>query len=121
MTPSPETVRPTDMLSQADEKMRRGRFRRVPVVDDSGKLLGMLTDGDLRQHVGYLGSTRVTAAMVEKPVTISPEATIGAAAELMRWHKIGGLPVVDGDGRLVGIITESDLLLALVESKLAEK
>jgi CBS domain-containing protein len=116
MTPDPQTVRPTDMLSVADDKIRKGRFRRLPVVDEAGKLLGILSDGDLREHVGYLQSTRVTAAMVEKPVTISPDATIGAAAELMRWHKIGGLPVAEEDGRLVGIITESDLLLALVEN-----
>lgn len=117
MTPDPETVRPMDLLSVADEKMRSGRFRRAPVVDDAGNLLGILSDGDLREHRGYLPTTRVTAAMIEKPVTVSPDATIGAAAELMRWHNIGGLPVVDGDGRLIGIITESDLLLALVESE----
>src|SRR5512134_2368039 len=98
MTPDPQTVRPTDVLSLADEKMRQGSFRRLPVVDDDGKLLGILSDGDLREHLGYLPTTRVTAAMVEKPITISLNATIGAAAELMRWHKIGGLPVVDKEG-----------------------
>jgi acetoin utilization protein AcuB len=104
------------MLSVADEKMRNGRFRRVPVVDEAGKLLGILSDGDLREHVGYLATTRVTAAMVEKPITISAEAPVGSAADLMRWNKIGGLPVVDAEGRLIGIITESDLLLALAET-----
>ena len=115
MTPHPETVRSTDLLSTVGEKMRRGRFRRVLVVDDAGNLLGILSDGDLREHAGYLPTTRVSAAMVEKPITISADATIGTAASLMRWHKIGGLPVIDGDGRLVGIITESDLLLALID------
>jgi CBS domain-containing protein len=116
MTPNPQSVYPTDMLSVVEEKMRNGRFRRVPVVDEAGKLLGILSDGDLREHVGYLATTRVTAAMVENPITISAEAPVGSAADLMRWNKIGGLPVVDGEGRLVGIITESDLLLALAET-----
>lgn len=117
MTSNPETVGPDDLLSDADEKMRRGRFRRLPVVDTAGDLLGILSDGDLREHVGYLPTTRVTAAMTENPVTISLDAPIAGAAELMCRHKIGGLPVVDVDGRLAGIITESDLLLALAESQ----
>jgi CBS domain-containing protein len=85
-------------------------------VDDAGKLIGILSDGDLREHLGYLPTTRVTAAMIEKPITIYAEAPVGSAADLMRWNKIGGLPVIDKEGRLVGIITESDLLLALAES-----
>jgi acetoin utilization protein AcuB/CBS domain-containing protein len=54
--------------------------------------------------------------MVERPITISADAPIGSAADLMRWNKIGGLPVIDEEKRLVGIITESDLLLALAEA-----
>lgn len=115
MTPNPQTVTPTDLLSLAEEKMRRGRFRRLPVTDAAGSLVGIITDGNLREHVGYLASTRVSAAMVERLVTISPDAPIEAAAQLMIWHKVGGLPVVDDAGRLAGIVTESDLLLALVE------
>jgi CBS domain-containing protein len=116
MTPNPATVHPTDVLSVVDEKMRGGRFRRLPVVDEAGNLVGIVSDGDLRAHVGYLPTTRVTAAMAENVITIPADAPIGVAAGLMRWHKIGGLPVVDDDGRVVGIITESDLLLAFAES-----
>ena len=119
MTADPVTVSPTDMLSSVDEKMKRGKFRRAPVVDESGKLVAILTDGDLREHIGHLANTRVRAAMVENPVTISLNATIGAAASLMTWHKIGGLPVLDKEGGLVGIITESDLLLALADNTLS--
>lgn len=120
MTPDPETIRPHDTLAEAQEKMGRGRFRRLPVVDESGALVGILTDGDLRQHLGYWSTTRVTAAMVENPVTISADETIEHAAELMLEYKIGGLPVMDSDGRLVGIVTESDLLLGLLR-KLRER
>jgi acetoin utilization protein AcuB len=120
MTPDPETIRPHDTLAVAQEKMSRGRFRRLPVVDDSGALVGILTDGDLRQHLGYWSTTRVTAAMVENPVTISAEDTIEHAAELMLEYKIGGLPVLGADGSLVGIVTESDLLLGFLK-KLRER
>lgn len=115
MTPGPQTIGPKDMLSVADEKMRRGHFRRLPVVNEAGDLLGILSGGDLRQHEGYLPTTRVTAAMTEKPVTIAVDAPIEAAAETMLQHKIGGLPVLDSEGKLVGIVTESDLLRALLQ------
>jgi acetoin utilization protein AcuB len=114
MTADPQTVRPGDTLAQAEEKMRRGGFRRLPVVDDGGTLLGIVTDRDLREHVGALAATRVTGAMVERPVTITPDAPIEAAAHLILERKIGGLPVVTAGGALVGIITETDLLRGLL-------
>lgn len=114
MTRDPVTVRPEETLAVAQEKMARGRFRRLPVVDASGHLLGIITDGDLRQHVGYLPTTRVTAAMIEKTITVGPDASIESAAELMLQHQIGGLPVVAADGRVAGIVTESDLLRVLL-------
>ena len=113
MTANPEVIHPAASLSVAEEKMRRGRFRRLPVMDDAGDLLGIITDGDLRQHTGYWATTKVTAALIASPVTIAPDAPLASAAELMIRHKIGGLPVVDPDGRLIGIITESDLLRVL--------
>lgn len=119
MTPNPQTVRPSDMLAQVEGKMREARFRRVPVTDEHGKLVGIVSDGDLREHVGYLATTRVTAAMSENPITVSTEAAVETAAQLMIWHKLGGLPVVDADGALVGIITESDLLHALIDARSA--
>jgi len=121
MTAEPKTVCPTDALSLVEAKMREGRFRRVLVVDDRAVLLGIVTDRDLRQHTGYLATTKVSAAMRENPITVTDEAAIEAAAQLMIWHKIGGLPVVDDSGRLVGIITESDLLLALVDARNARQ
>ena len=116
MTANPQTIHPTEVLSVAQDMMQQGRFRRLPVVDDAGNLLGIIADGDLREHVGYLPTTRVTAAMSEELKTITPETTIPAAAKLMVEHKIGALLVVDSGGRLVGIITETDLLRAFVES-----
>lgn len=115
MTEGPVTIRPDETLAAAQEKMAHGRFRRLPVVDGDGRLLGILTDGDLRQHVGYWATTRVTAAMIEKPVTVTPETPIQSVAELMLQYQIGGVPVVAADGRVVGIVTESDLLHVLLD------
>jgi CBS domain-containing protein len=63
--------------------------------------------------MGYLGSTRVNAAMRTALVTVTPFNTVEDAARLMLKHKIGGLPIV-ADGKLVGIVTTSDLLRAFL-------
>jgi acetoin utilization protein AcuB len=115
MTRDPETIHPHETLAVAREKMDRGRFRRLPVVDDAGKLVGILAEGDLRAHVGYLDGTRVTAAMVENPVTLTPNDSVERAAEILVERKIGGLPIVDEGDRPVGMLTESDLLRCFLE------
>lgn len=113
MTPNPVTIAPRDSLAEAQERMRTGRFRRLPVVDD-GKLVGIVSDRDLRQHWGHLGETRVTAAMTDEVVTVAADAALEEAARIMLARKVGGVPVVEA-GRLVGIITASDLLGAFLE------
>jgi acetoin utilization protein AcuB len=113
MTPNPSTVAPKDTLARAQEKMTAGHFRRLPVVQD-GALLGILTDRDLRRHVGAEERTRVEAVMTETPLTISPVTSVEEAVRLMLKHQIGGLPVVES-GTVVGIITTSDVLQAFLE------
>jgi acetoin utilization protein AcuB len=113
MTANPVTISPRETLARARGLMDRGRFRTLPVVED-GRCVGILTDRDTRQHEGYLESTRVSAAMKPDPVTVGPALLAVDAARLLVEHKIGGLPVVD-KGKLVGIITASDLLRALVD------
>ena len=106
MSKNPVVIGPNDFLSSAQERMKSGEFRRLPVVED-GRLIGIVTDRDLRQHIGFLEKTKVNAAMTETLVTVSPNDTIEKAAQLMLKRKIGGLPVVD-EGKLVGINTISD-------------
>lgn len=113
MTANPVTVTPQDTLATAQEKMEAGRFRRLPVVQES-TLTGILTDRDVRRHIGVLERTRVRAAMTESPLTISPLMTVEEAVQLMLKHQIGGLPVLD-EGNLVGIITTSDVMHAFLE------
>jgi acetoin utilization protein AcuB len=113
MTKDPVTVTAEDLLIQARLKMQKGGFRRLPVVSD-GQLVGVITDRDMREHAGYLDRTEVKVAMSKEPVTVSPATTLEAAAQLLLKRKIGGLPVVER-GRVVGIITTSDVLQAFLD------
>ena len=112
MTLEPVTIGARETLSKAKSLMEAGGFRRLPVLDD-GRLVGILTERDLHQYAGYLESTRVNAAMSTALVTVTPYDTVEDAARLMLKHKIGGLPIV-ADGKLVGIVTTSDLLRAFL-------
>ena len=111
MTQNPLTVGPSDTLQLAHEKMEAGRFRQVPVVEQQ-RLVGILTDRDTRQHIGQLASTRVDAVMSAHPFSVRPSTPVEKAAHLLVTNKIGSLPVVE-DGKLVGIISATDMLRAL--------
>jgi CBS domain-containing protein len=122
MTRNPITVTPEEALKDAVRKMERGHFRHLPVVDNDGKLIGMLSDRDVRlirpslalvgkeDAMVQLWSLAVQQAAVFDPIAVKPETTLKEAAELMlRWH-VGGLPVADDQNRLLGMITYTDLL-----------
>lgn len=113
MTTEPITVDPDELLSRAAHKMQAGGFRRLPVVSDA-KLVGIVTDRDLRQHRGHLEHMKVNGVMTESPFTVTPETTLEGAAVIMLEQQIGGLPVVHDD-RLVGVITASDILRAFLD------
>jgi len=119
MTQDPVTADPDDGLSRAAHKMLAGGFRRLPVVKD-GKLVGIITDRDLRDQRGRWEDTRVGAVMTHDPLTVSSKTTAEEAAQIMLENKIGGLPVLD-DGKLVGIITASDVLQAFLNVMGASK
>ena len=122
MTRNPTVVTPGEALKDAVWKMERGHFRHLPVVDNEGKLIGMLSDRDIRlirPSLAFVGeedagvqlwSLAVQQAAVFDPISVKPETTLREAAELMlRWH-VGGLPVADNEDKLIGIITYTDLL-----------
>jgi len=114
MTLNPVTASPTDKLSTVRAKMAEGAFRSVPVLDN-GKLVGIVTDRDLRQHAGSPENTEVARVMTKELLTVTPATPLKDAARLMRERKIGGLPVLEGDA-LVGIITTADVLHAFYEA-----
>ena len=126
MTPSPITTGPDMPVLEARQLMIQKRIRHL-LVAEGGKLLGIVTDRDIRLNlpspatslsvweVNYLlARMTVESAMTTSMVVVSPRHDAKEAASLMLDHKIGALPVVDG-GRLVGIITETDLLRAFVK------
>ncbi len=112
MTQNPVCVRPTDSLAWAAALMATGGFRQIPVVEED-RLVGIITDRDLRQNDPTSETVEVAAAMTTCPITIDPSDTAENAARIIIERKIGALPVVE-NGRVVGIVTTSDLLKALL-------
>src|SRR5512146_1844291 len=119
MTKEPITIEPDELLIRASHKMRSGGFRRLPVVSD-GKLVGIISERDLREHRGHLEHTKVNGVMTEKPVTVGPGVTVEEAARIMVEEQIGGLPVVEG-GHLVGVISVTDVMNAFLDMMGASK
>lgn len=119
MTKEPTTIEPDELLIRASHKMRSGGFRRLPVVSD-GKLVGIISERDLREHRGHLEHTKVNGVMTEKPVTVGPGVTVEEAARIMVEEQIGGLPVVEG-GHLVGVISVTDVMNAFLDMMGASK
>ena len=114
MTPHPMSAEPAEKLAAVRAKMLSGHFRTMPVLS-AGKLAGIITDRDLRRHEGYLDHTEVRLAMTTEVDTVTPSTPIHEAAKTLLEHKIGALPVVEGE-RLVGIISTSDVQRAFLEA-----
>jgi nucleotide-binding universal stress UspA family protein len=113
MTHSPLAAAPNEKLSSVQARMRDGAFRSMPVIE-AGKLVGIITDRDLRQYAGSLENTEVRQAMTREVLTVTPQTPAREAARLLRERKIGAIPVTQ-DGELVGIVTGTDLLGAFIE------
>jgi len=112
MTRDLVTVKETDDLALAESILRLGGIRHLPVVRGS-RLVGLVTQRDLlRASVPGAASRAALASdvMSPNPTTVSPESSLADAARILLRHKYGCLPVCEGDGTLVGIITESDFV-----------
>ncbi|MGY1424183.1 KpsF/GutQ family sugar-phosphate isomerase [Lysobacter sp. A289] len=105
-------------VSEALVEMSRKRLGMTAIIDDTGKLLGLYTDGDLRRSLDDsevdLRSTPIAQVMTRSPRTIGSGALAVEAAQLMEAHKISGLLVVDPDNHVVGALNIHDLLRARV-------
>ena len=119
-------ITPDTSLKEAHDIMNEKGIRRLPVVAD-GKILGIVTLGDIRgaepsrasslsiwevHHL--LAKLKVSEIMTRNPATIPQNASIGEAAKMMLEKKFSGLPVVDDENHLAGIITESDIFRLVV-------
>ena len=125
MTGAPITVRPDTPMLDAQHLMMSNHFRHLLVTKDD-QLVGIVTDRDIRLNLPsqvtslsvweinhLLTKVTVGQVMTETMITVGPDRDAADAARLMLDHKIGALPVMDG-GRLIGIVTETDMLRAFV-------
>ncbi len=110
MTTQIRCLKETDSLAAAVEAMQELFIRHIPVVDDEGRLAGLITQRDLLslEHKKDM-STPLRDVMRTSVATVSPDTPLRTAAETMIYNKYGCLPVEE-HGRLVGIITETDFL-----------
>ena len=127
MHTTPMTVRPEELVRAASQRMRGNNIRHLPVVTGEGKLVGVITDRDLRQASAsdepHLATYELTAllekltvqeVMTRQVTTVRRHTPVAAAAQIFVEKKFGCLPVVRDENTLEGIITVTDLLRAYV-------
>lgn len=127
MTAKVITARPSDGVRKTFFRMRQHRVRHMPVVDDAGKLVGFISDRDLRRpdwadedidvaHLYQLDDAlEVQDLMSTNVVVTHTYETISKALEVFLERRFGALPVLNKDGELVGILSAVDLLKVLAE------
>lgn len=125
MTADPVTVTPDTSVMKASQLMKENKVMHLPVVDEKGDLIGIVSDRDIKEaspstattldaHELYylLGKLEVKDIMRRKVMTIKPDETVEKAAVIMLKYKITGLPVVEG-GKAVGILSQGDVFRVL--------
>ncbi len=128
MTRRVVTIGPEASIFEVQELMAQNRIRHIPVVEEGDKLVGIVSDRDLRSALPFrylkegvspeeqerLQRLRVKDIMTREVFTISPAYTIQDALLMIQNSKVGALPVVDEEGRLKGILSVRDLLRAFI-------
>ena len=128
MTKNPITIAPDTTVSKALDIMAANKFHRLPVVNAAGELIGLITEGLISDSSGekttslsiyelnyLLSRTRVKDIMIKDVVTVSPDAFLEEAAQLLADNGIGVLPVLDDSRKVIGILTDKDVFTALTE------
>lgn len=123
MSPNPVTLHPDDDISTAVTLLQERPLRHLPVLNDDGELVGMVSDRDVRallvphffrqetvENVLTRARAPVSTIMSSNVVTVSLEDDVSLITQLILEHNVGALPVVDGDGTVVGIVSYVDLL-----------
>jgi acetoin utilization protein AcuB len=108
------TISPDRRVGQALKLMQQHQIRHLPVTEQ-GRMVGWITSRDLREVLlaSMLEEIKVGEVMVQAPLSVTPDTEVEEAARLIHEHKIGGMPVVEGD-KLVGVITMMDLISAFI-------
>lgn len=128
MTREVITVTPETSMMKVSKILKDKDIHRVPVVDDQGRLMGIVSDRDVKDaspskattldvHELYylLSEIKIKDIMTRNPHTINVEATVEKAAVEMLEKKIEGMPVVDDDQQVVGIVTDTDIFKVLIQ------
>lgn len=128
------TIHPNALSADAAELMDEFGIRRIPVVDDDGYLVGIVTDADVLEAEtaeSMLSSYEpgveeewlsIADIMTRDVVTVAPDATVGELVIALMEHKVGGLPVVEADAqqpkrmKVVGIVTETDIFKMIADA-----
>ncbi|NUN13386.1 MAG: CBS domain-containing protein [Myxococcales bacterium] len=126
MTPDVVTVHYNQRVNEALAALYENDIRQVPVVDFNGVIVGILTDRDIKEHVGFRLAPgidpeerrdalvdRIDSVMSTDPMTVQPEMELSELIDLLLETKVGGFPVVDDDKRVLGIVTYIDVLREL--------
>lgn len=105
-------AKPDDSMRRAELTMRYSDVRHLPVIDDRHRVIGIVSDRDVLRalHGRRKRPARVRDIMTRRVYRVHPDTPAHEAAGMMTEHKIGALPVVGIDGRLVGLLTETDFL-----------
>lgn len=128
MTRNPVTATPDMSVGDASEIMKKEKVHRLPVLDKDKKLVGVISEKDIlfatpspasslsiHEMAYLLSKLTVKKLMTKDPVTITKDTTVEEAARLMIDQDLSCLPVVDEDGKLVGIVSKSDMFKILLE------
>lgn len=131
MTPNPDTIAASATLRAVLQRMKHDNCRQLPVVDDEGRLVGIITDRDVRlamnsplilrerwQDETLLDTMTAESCMTPEPLTVTPTMPAYQAVEMLAMYKFGALPVVAGE-TLVGILTVTDVLKVFVREQRA--
>ena len=117
MSHAPIIIRNDTDYWKASEIMQEKNLHHIPVVNETDEIVGILTLRDLKIAAMHFGeaNVEVSEVMHSPVVTVAPDEPLAAAAQQMVDHRIGGLPVLDVNGQVVGILTETYLLRALID------
>ena len=108
------TISPDKRVGQALKLMQKHEIRHLPVMEHN-RMVGWITSRDLREVLlaSMLEEIKVGDVMLQAPLSVTPDTEVEEAARLIHEHKIGGMPVMEGD-KLAGVITMQDLISAFI-------
>jgi acetoin utilization protein AcuB len=127
MTSPVHCLQPTDTYERARSLFQQSRYRHVPIVSDAGALVGIISDRDILREAAHIGEQlqpwltelisqerTIAEFMTKRVLTATPQAEIRNVAKVLFEERIGGMPIVEESGKVVGIVTRSDILRVIV-------